>query len=61
MIWQITFSKFSEVLPGFACARAIGNLRGISLRVNILSPSPSVVFIGNIPLLKAFRVNSRPS
>ena len=57
-------------------ARAIGNLWSICLRVNILSclakskghkanigggPFPCVAFIGNIPLLKAFRVNSQPS
>ena len=26
MICLISFSKFSDVLPGFTCARAIGNL-----------------------------------
>ena len=37
MIWQISFSKFSDVVPAFTCARAIGNLWNICLRVNILS------------------------
>ena len=52
------------MLPAFACARAIGNLRRICLGVNILSPSPFLAvfaFIGNIPLLKSLRVNFRPS
>ena len=40
MICLISFSKFSYVLPAFTCARAIGNLRSISLEVNILSPLP---------------------
>ena len=31
------------------------------LEINILSPLPCVAFTGNIPLLKAFRVNSRLS
>ena len=26
MICMISFSKFSDVLPAFTCARAIGNL-----------------------------------
>ena len=54
------FSNFSDVLSAFTCARAIGNLRSICSGVNILSPSPFVAFIKNIPLLKALRVNSQP-
>ena len=53
-------SKFSDVFPAFTCERAIGNLWSICLGVNILSPSHCVVFNGNIPLLKALRVNSWP-
>ena len=49
------------MLPAFTSARAIGNLWSICLGVNILSPSPFVAFIGNIPLLKALRVDSWPS
>ena len=55
MIFLISFSKLSDVLTVFTCASAIGNLWGI------LSPSPFVAFIGNISLLKAIRVNSRPT
>ena len=40
----ILFSKFSDVLPAFTCARAIGNLSIICLGVNILSPSPFFYF-----------------
>ena len=57
----ILFSKFSDVLPAFTYARAIGNLLGICLRFNILSPSPFVAFLGNIPLLKALRITSQTS
>ena len=39
MIWQISFSKFSDVLSAFTCATAVGNLWSIWLGVNILSPS----------------------
>ena len=65
IIFLISLGKFSDVLPAFTCARAIGNLWHTCLGVNIVSPSslvPSVfvIFIGNIPLLKALRVNSRP-
>ena len=49
------------MLPAFTCARAIGNLWIICLRVNILSPSTCVAFTGYIPLLKALRINSWPS
>ena len=36
----ISFNKFSDVLPAFACASAIGNLWSVCLRVNILRPYP---------------------
>ena len=36
------------------------NLRSICLGVNILIPSAYVNYNGNIPLLKALRVDSRP-
>ena len=39
MICLISLSKFSDVLPAFTSARAIGNLRGISLVVKILRTS----------------------
>ena len=39
MIWRISFSKFSDVLPAFTCARAVGNLWSICLGVDILIPS----------------------
>ena len=69
MVCLISFSKFSDVLPAFTCARAIGSLRSICLGVNILSsvakskgcPLPCVDVIGNIPPLKALRNNSHPS
>ena len=55
----IAFNKFSELLPAFICARAIGNLWGVCLEVCILSPF--VDFHGNNPLLKALITNSLPS
>ena len=36
IIWLISFSKFSDVLPAFTCATALGNLWSISLGLNIL-------------------------
>ena len=42
-------------------SRVIGNPWSICLGINIVSPSTCVTSIGNIPLLKALRVNSRPS
>ena len=36
VICLISFSKFSDALPAFTCARAVGNLWRISLRLNIL-------------------------
>ena len=59
MISLISFSKFSDVLPAFTCARAIGKVWNNCLGDNILSSLPYVNFIGNIPLSKALRVNSR--
>ena len=69
VICLISFSKFSDVLHAFACASVVGNISSICLRLNILSRVakserchfPFVAFIENIPLLKALRVNSRPS
>ena len=57
VIWLISFSKFSDVLPVFTCASAIDNLWNICLGLIILSPS---LFV-NIQLMKSLRVNSRPS
>ena len=49
MTCRISFSKFSDVLHAFTSASTIGNLLGICLEINILSPSPCVCFpIGNI-------------
>ena len=59
-MYLISFSKFSDVLPAFTCTRANG-WWSICLGVNILSSSNFVAFIGNIPILTALRVNSRPS
>ena len=61
MICLVSFSSFSNIIPAFTCESAVGNLGSLSLGVNILSLSTFVAFIGNIPLLKAFRVNSGPS
>ena len=61
MICLISLSKFSEVLPAFTFGRAIGNLSIICLGVNVLNIFLFVVFIGNIPLFKALRINFRPS
>ena len=60
-ICLVIFSKFSDVLPAFTCASAIGNVWRICLLVNIFSPLPFFVFIANIPLLKRLRVIFRPS
>ena len=78
-IWiqiQNTNLKFSDVLPAFTGARAIGNPWSISLEVIIWSrlanskgceanirkrQAPCFAFIGNVPLLKALRTNSRSS
>ena len=59
MICLISLSKFSDVLPAFTCARAIGKLLNNCLGDNILSSLSYVDFIGNIPLSKTLRVNSR--
>ena len=40
MICLISFSTFSDVLPAFTCASAIGNLWSICLWLNIFSPFP---------------------
>ena len=61
MIDLISFSKFMEVSPAFTCAKGVGNVWSICLEINILITSPFVAFVGNIPLLKALRVNSWPS
>ena len=37
IIWRISFSNFSYVLPAFTCASANGNLWSICLEVNTLS------------------------
>ena len=42
MIYLILFSKFSDVLPAFTFARAIGSLWSICLGVNIFIPFPFV-------------------
>ena len=69
MSWCISFSKFSDVLPDFTCTSAIDSMWSISLGANIrrsIAKSerrcfPCVGLNGNIPLLKALRVNSWPS
>ena len=43
VICLISFSKFSDALPAFTCASAIGNLWNICLCVKILRPSPYFV------------------
>ena len=43
IIYLISFSKFSDVLPVFTCASATGNLWKICLGVNILSLSSCIV------------------
>ena len=67
MICLISFNKFSDVLPAFTCASAIGNLCSICSGVNILSglskilvrPFPCFVF-GNLSLSKALRTSFFP-
>ena len=60
-ICLISFCKFSDVLPVFTSARAIGNRLSINIGVNIFSPCPFFSFIGKILLRKALIVSSRPS
>ena len=69
MICLVSFSKFSDMLPAFTCARAIGNLwricLGDVLRLDLsktLSEKhvPSI-FIGSLPLSKASRTLSLQS
>ena len=53
MICLISLSKFSDVLPAFTSARAIGNLRGISLVVKILRTSAYfVLYLTSDTILK---------
>ena len=59
MTCMVSFSKFSDVLSAFTCARAIGNVWSIFLGVNTFKLFLCVSFVGNIPLLKALWVNSR--
>ena len=61
MICLISFSTFWDVLPAFNCERAIGNIWSIFLELSILSPPSYVASNENIQLLKALRVNYRPS
>ena len=49
---------YSDVLPAFTCAAAIGNFWSNCLGVNVLSPSP---ITGNNLLLKSLRLNSQHS
>ena len=55
IICKIYFSKFSDVLPAFTCAKVVGKLRSIFIGVSIFH---FVAFIGNISHLKLLRVNS---
>ena len=45
MICLISFSNFSDVLPAFACASAIGNLLSICFGVHILN----CLWLNNLP------------
>ena len=54
VICLILLGKFSNVLPAFTCASTITSQV-------LLHASPFVASIENISLLKALRVNSRPS
>ena len=60
-IQQILFVLFHLVNFQMCHLPLLGNLWNIYLGVNVLSPSPFISFIGNIPLLKVLRVNSQPS
>ena len=70
VICLFPFSKFSDVLPAFSCAKANSNFWSICLRVNTLrlewpkTLSENLVpsdFIGNIMLSKASRTLSLAS
>ena len=56
MICLISFSKFSDVLPGFSCARSISNLLSIYLGANISNLFPCAAYIENIPLKKSIKI-----
>ena len=61
VIWFVWFYLVNlVVLPDFICIRGIVSFWSICLGINIFNPFPCVAFVGNIPLLKALRVNSRP-
>ena len=51
MICLISFSTLSDVFPAVTYGRAIKNFWNICWGVNILSPSPLVACIGDIPPL----------
>ena len=69
IIWRILFNKFSDLLPACTSEKGTSNFQSICLRVNILSriakstggPFSCADFNGNILLLKALKVNFRPS
>ena len=47
VIWRISFYKFSDVLPAFTCANALGNLWSICLGVNIVVPLSSCCLLNS--------------
>ena len=77
VVWRISFCKFSDLLLGFICNSAIGNLWSIYLGINILRleqsdtsstltdilgwPESLAGFNGNISLLEALRITSLSS
>ena len=44
MVWPSSFSKLSDLLSGFTCASAVGNVCSICLEVNILRRKQSETF-----------------
>ena len=58
---EYTSCFFSDVLPPFTCAGAIGTFWSICLGLNFFLYFSFFYFIGNISFLKALWVNSRTS
>ena len=61
MIWQISFSKFSDVLTALTCTRAMGKLWSICLRVNIWAAYRDFTFrdLSSMQATRARRTKSK--
>ena len=57
IVWRISFSMISDVLPAFTCTRAIGNLWSICLRISNSSLLPDVFYIVKVKYVKYIHNN----